>query len=218
MYNMSAASILELQTWIVYQRIAAECANCLFMTDNAFKAKDIGLRAQKKILSRMASKNVAKVFIDGTTASLLDNVYRLVKVHTGSKKDAERLVKNVIKIVIKIAVLHRNGQLNADELRQADRFRVKFQTLQMAILSFYEVDYSFDLNYMQKSLADCRSLLRSCVVRHLTDKSLGRIDEVFDTFADTALLETAFRQDSPYREIMDKIVVDLNKAMENGDI
>ena len=29
MYNMSAASILELQTWIVYQRIAAECANCL---------------------------------------------------------------------------------------------------------------------------------------------------------------------------------------------
>lgn len=49
------------------------------MTDNAFKAKDIGLRAQKKLLSRMASKNVAKVFIDGTTASLLDNVYRLVK-------------------------------------------------------------------------------------------------------------------------------------------
>lgn len=51
------------------------------MTDNAFKAKDIGLRAQKKILSRMATKNVAKVFIDGTTASLLDNVYRLAKAH-----------------------------------------------------------------------------------------------------------------------------------------
>lgn len=49
------------------------------MTDNVFKAKDIGLRAQKKILSRMATKNVAKVFIDGTTASLLDNVYRLAK-------------------------------------------------------------------------------------------------------------------------------------------
>lgn len=51
------------------------------MTDNAFKARDIGLRAQKKILSRMATKNVAKVFIDGTTASLLDNVYRLAKTH-----------------------------------------------------------------------------------------------------------------------------------------
>ena len=72
------------------------------MTDNAFKAKDIGLRAQKKILSRMASKNIAKVFIDETTASLLDNVYRLTKTQYGSKKDAEKLVKNIIKIVIKI--------------------------------------------------------------------------------------------------------------------
>ncbi|XP_065095582.1 tumor necrosis factor alpha-induced protein 8-like protein isoform X1 [Ochlerotatus camptorhynchus] len=215
---MSAASILELQTWIVYQRIAAECANCLFMTDNAFKAKDIGLRAQKKILSRMASKNVAKVFIDGTTASLLDNVYRLAKTHTGNKKDAERLVKNVIKIVIKIAVLHRNGQFNADELKLADRFRAKFQTLQMAIISFYEVDYSFDLNYLLKSLQEVQALLKSCVERHLTDKSIGRIEEVFAFFRDPSLLETAFRQESPYRDLMDKIIADLNKAMENGDI
>jgi Domain of unknown function (DUF758) len=71
------------------------------MSDNAFKAKDIGLRAQKKILSRMASKNVAKVFIDETTSSLLDNVYRLTKLQLGSKKEAEKLVKNIIKIVIK---------------------------------------------------------------------------------------------------------------------
>lgn len=53
----------------------------LVMTDNAFKARDIGLRAQKKILSRMATKSVAKTFIDGTTASLLDNIYRLAKLH-----------------------------------------------------------------------------------------------------------------------------------------
>lgn len=46
-----------------------------------FKARDIGLRAQKKILSRMASKNVAKVFIDDTSASLLDNVYKLAKAY-----------------------------------------------------------------------------------------------------------------------------------------
>ena len=45
----------------------------------SFKAKDVGLRAQKKILSRMANKTVAKVFIDETTGSLLDNVYRLTK-------------------------------------------------------------------------------------------------------------------------------------------
>lgn len=49
------------------------------MTESTFKARDIGLRAQKKILSRMAGKNMAKIFIDDVTASLLDNLYRLAK-------------------------------------------------------------------------------------------------------------------------------------------
>lgn len=130
------------------------------MTDNAFKARDIGLRAQKKILSRMATKNIVKTFIDGTTASLLDNVYRLAKLHVreskqicshsegtrwqfvsrlltlfsfiqmsvqcGNKKEAEKLVKNIIKIVIKIGVLHRNNQFNAEETKAAERFQQKF--------------------------------------------------------------------------------------------
>lgn len=46
---------------------------------------------------------------------------------TGNKKEAERLVKNIIKIVIKIGILHRNNQFNADELKIAERFRSKFQ-------------------------------------------------------------------------------------------
>lgn len=51
------------------------------MSETVFKSQDLGLRIQKKILSRMASKNIAKTFIDGTTASLLDNLYRLCKLH-----------------------------------------------------------------------------------------------------------------------------------------
>lgn len=46
---------------------------------DGFKARDFGLRAQKKIFSKMANKNVAKVFIDETSANLLDNVYKLIK-------------------------------------------------------------------------------------------------------------------------------------------
>lgn len=97
------------------------------MADNVFKSHDIGLRAQKKILSRMATKNIAKTFIDGTTASLLDNLYRLCKMHTGNKAKAEKLIKNIIKIVIKIGVLHRNNQFSEDELQKAENFKRKFQ-------------------------------------------------------------------------------------------
>lgn len=88
----------------------------------------------------------------------------------------------------------------------------------MAIISFYEVDFSFDLPYLQKSLAESHAALRFIVQRHLTDKSLNRIDEVFSFFGSADLLETSFRPDSPYKEVIGKIVADLNKAMDNGDL
>lgn len=50
------------------------------MSDN-FRARDIALKAQKKILSRMSTKGVAKVFVDDRMGSLLDNVYRLCKTY-----------------------------------------------------------------------------------------------------------------------------------------
>ncbi|XP_073812194.1 tumor necrosis factor alpha-induced protein 8-like protein sigmar isoform X2 [Musca autumnalis] len=188
------------------------------MADGMFKSRDIGLRAQKKILSRMATKNIAKTFIDGSTASLLDNLYRLCKLHTNNKAKAEKIIKNIIKIVIKIGVLHRNNQFNDDEQRQVETFKKKFQNTQLSIISFYEVDYSFDLPYLQRSITESRESLKLIVNRHLTEKSLARIDEVFDFFTDGILLETAFKPDSPYREVMGKIVADINTAMETGDI
>lgn len=64
----------------------------LVMSENGFRARDIGLRAQKKILSRMSNKTVAKTFIDGTTASLLDNIYRLAKIHVSFYLPPEHLL------------------------------------------------------------------------------------------------------------------------------
>lgn len=88
----------------------------------------------------------------------------------------------------------------------------------MAVISFHEVDFSFDLPYLQKSLAESQAILKSIVQRHLTEKSLQRIDEVFAFFGNSTLLETAFRAQSPYAEVMGKIVDDMNKAMDSGDL
>lgn len=88
----------------------------------------------------------------------------------------------------------------------------------MAVISFHEVDFSFDLPYLQKSLSESQAALKTIVERHLTDKSLARIDEVFGFFNDAKLLETAFRIDSPYRDVVSAIVADLNAAMDSGDI
>lgn len=54
---------------------------------DGFKARDIGLRAQKKILSRMANKNIAKMLIDDTTASILDQLYKLAKQYVSLNRE-----------------------------------------------------------------------------------------------------------------------------------
>lgn len=133
----------------------------------------------------------------------------------GNKRDAERIVKNMIKTVIKIGILYRNDTLNEEELQLAEKFRQKFQLTQLSIISFHEVEYSFDLAYLQKAMNDSRTLLKSFVQRHMTEKSILRIDEVFDFFTDNRLLETAFKQNSPYLEVMQNLVVDMNKSLDS---
>ncbi|XP_071449981.1 tumor necrosis factor alpha-induced protein 8-like protein isoform X1 [Hetaerina americana] len=185
------------------------------MAEN-FKARDIGLRAQKKILSRMANKSVAKVFIDETTGSLLDNVYRLAKAYTGNKKEAEKLVKNVIKTVIKLGVLYRNNQFSQEEIQIAEKFKQRFHATAMAVVSFSEVDFSYDRAYLMQALTECCATLRLLVRRHLSEKSLNRIDSTFAFFANPAFLDAVFCHNSEYGEILSRIVSDMNKALDEG--
>jgi hypothetical protein len=46
----------------------------------------------------MAKKNVAKIFIDDISAQLLDNLHKLAKYNSNNKKDAEKVVKHIIKV------------------------------------------------------------------------------------------------------------------------
>lgn len=137
---------------------------------------------------------------------------------SNNKSEAEKLVRNIIKVVIKLGVLHRNGLFSTEELKQAERFKTRFRMVGMAIISFYEVDFSYDRNYLTSGLNESRKCLQSIVSKHLTDKSLSRIDSVFNFFTNEQFLDNLFRADSEYRPILGRIVADLNKAIENGDL
>ncbi|XP_076304934.1 tumor necrosis factor alpha-induced protein 8-like protein sigmar [Tachypleus tridentatus] len=188
------------------------------MGDSHFKAKDIGMRTQKKLLSRMANRNIAKVFIDDTSANLLDNLHRIVRYQSGHKKEAEKIIKNVIKIVIKMGILYRNDQFSQEELKIAEKFKHKFHSTAMAIISFYEVDFSYDRNYLLQALNECCAMLKDLISNHLTDKSLNRVDHIFSFFGSPGFLDDVFRRDSPYHETLGRIVSDMHRMMEDGTL
>lgn len=166
----------------------------------------------------MSTKSMAKVFIDEKMGQLLDNVYHLIKDYTGDKKEAEKIVKYLIKITIKIAIAYRNDQFDAEELRLTDEFKKKFHQMVMTIISFVEVDFTFDKHYLSKSLAENCALLQKLIARHSTDKTKGKLNHVFDFFGDTQFLEAVFTPDGKHRPLMAKITKQLDELMESGSL
>lgn len=104
-----------------------------------FSSKDMALKVQKKILSQMASKSMAQMFIDDTSGEILDELYRVSKEYTKNRSEAQKVVKDLIKVVLKIGVLFRHNKFSEEELKLAQNFQKKLHQGAMTAISFHEV-------------------------------------------------------------------------------
>ncbi|XP_054031385.1 tumor necrosis factor alpha-induced protein 8-like protein 1 isoform X1 [Dryobates pubescens] len=185
---------------------------------DTFSTKNLALQAQKKLLSKMATKTIANVFIDDTSSEILDELYRATKEYTHNRKEAQKIIKNLIKIVMKLGVLYRNGQFSAEELLVLERFRKKVHTLAMMAVSFHQIDFTFDRRVLAGVLTECRDLLHQAVNGHLTAKSHSRINHVFNHFADYEFLSALYGPAEPYRSHLKRICEGVNKMLEEDTI
>ncbi|KAH0625864.1 hypothetical protein JD844_034215 [Phrynosoma platyrhinos] len=185
---------------------------------DTFSTKNLALQAQKKLLSKMASKNMASIFIDDTSSEILDELYRATKEFTRNRKEAQKIIKNLIKILMKLGILYRNRQFNAEELVLMERFRKKVHTLAMTAVSFYQIDFTFDRRVMSGMLNECRDLLHQAVNTHLTAKSHARINHVFNHFSDYEFLSALYGSSEPYCTHLPRICDRLNQMLDEGNI
>ncbi|XP_054636686.1 tumor necrosis factor, alpha-induced protein 8-like protein 2 B isoform X2 [Dunckerocampus dactyliophorus] len=183
-----------------------------------FSSKDMALKVQKKILSSVATKTSVQMFIDDTTSDILDDLYHFSKEYSGNKSEAQKVIKDLIKIAVKIGVLFRNNRFSTEELSMAQDFKKKLHLGAMTAISFYEVDFTFDKTVMADLLTSCRDLLLKLVNTHLTPKSHGRINHVFNHYGDPELLTKLYEPDGHFRPNLSRICKGLNKLVEDGTI
>lgn len=183
-----------------------------------FSSKDMALKAQKKILSKMATKSMVQMIIDDTSSEILDELYRVSKAYTGNRSEAQKVVKDLIKVVVKIGVLFRHNRFNEEELKLAQNFQKKLRQGAMTAISFHEVDFTFDKTVMSDILTESRDMLLKLVNTHLTTKSHGRINHVFNHYADPELLTQLYNPSGPLKPHLNKICNGLNKLLENGTL
>lgn len=183
-----------------------------------FSSKDIAMKAQKKVLSQMANKSVVQLFIDDTSSEILDELYRVSKEYTGNKSEAQKIIKDLVKIAVKIGVLFRHNRFSPDELTLAQNFKKKLHQGAMTAISFHEVDFTFEKTVMADILIECRDLLLKLVDKHLTPKSHGRINNVFNHYSNTDLLTQLYNPSGPFKPHLTKICNGLNKLLEEGTL
>ncbi|XP_072529439.1 tumor necrosis factor, alpha-induced protein 8-like protein 2 A [Salminus brasiliensis] len=184
----------------------------------AFSSKDLAMKAQKKILSRMASKSMAQMLVDDTSGEVLDELYRVSKLHSGNRAEAQKVSKDLVKVAVKVAILIKHNKFSQDELNLAQEFRKKLHTGAMTAISFQEVEYSFDKEVMIDHLSGCRDLLVKLVENHLTPKSVGRIQHVFNHYSDPKLLTHLYDQQGVLWPSLTKICSGLNRLIEEDKL
>ncbi|KAG8035757.1 hypothetical protein G9C98_001413 [Cotesia typhae] len=225
---------MELQSWFLYHLVAVTDCNQVMQSTatgsgaypgggTGSRARDLGLRAQKKILGRVVSLNAGRsLFIDDATTSLLDNLFKLMERVAKSnpslnKKQPEKVLKNIVKLSIKIGLLQRNQQLNSSDEVKINDIRASLRAVAMSVVSFYELEFSFDRIYLTRSLERCRTTILNLIKPHLTDKSQERCDQIFDFITYPDFLDSVF-QSSELRPTLGLLVDDINKALDAGHL
>ena len=162
-----------------------------------FNSHSIAMRIQKKVAGKLATTSAAKSFIDDDFSGLLDSLYDIVAAEVDVAK-ADKLVKNIIKMVVKIAILYKNNKFNDEELRLGMQLRRKLKMVAMTVVSFHEVDFSYDSEFLATHVQEIGKLTHDLVNQHLTPKSHGRIDLIVTLLGNKDLLDKVFAIDGKH--------------------
>ena len=147
------------------------------------------------MFGKLATKAIVKTFIDDNLASLLDTLHIILRAELGDSKKADKVIKNLIKITVKIGLLYKNNQFSPEELAQGVKVRTKFRHAALTVISFSQVDFSYDRAFLVKLVNEIGEMLHKLVNRHLTAKSHQRIDSVITSLAKEETLDKVFLPD-----------------------
>ena len=113
-------------------------------------------------------------------------------------------------------MLLRGEKFSNEEKRNLVQIQKNLRNVAMALISFYEVDHTYDRNFVIKYLTELETLLKNLIINHLTDKSVARVEQIFGVVKTPDFLDSVYvpKKNVEMRDIMGKVVIDLNKCIE----
>ena len=115
-------------------------------------------------------------------------------------------------------MLSRGEKFSPEERLSMIQIKANLPTIAKALITFYQVDHTYDRNFVIKYLTELQTLLKNLTRKHLTDKSVGRVEQIFVVMNSPDFLDSVYvpKKNMEMREIMGKVVIDLNSCLEAG--
>lgn len=176
------------------------------------KKEGIGARAKKKMATDFATsglgKKVMKTVLNEESLSLLTAMKRIVA-KTDSKKKAEELEKNIIKLMVKGYLLVDSGKIEPDAFLQADKpVRAAFELLARCYKNRGRAKHEVlveALGRVEKLLSDGERIITELLQPHLKPKNMFRLASTFGYLGSQKFLEKAF-SDEELDEELEKLI------------
>ncbi|CUT99025.1 tumor necrosis factor alpha induced protein [Echinococcus multilocularis] len=186
----------------------------------AFDARDIALRAQRSIACSFPNQT-KRFFLDEITSHLVDTVHQLVWLYTRSKEKADYIVKQLLKVSIKLHVVVFSGVLRQ---QQEDDLRECREVMRQAAVCFIRhvqeavrpQSEGSDLERIQAAIKTAGSFARLVSEKHLSKRAVDKLADVVMFFADEKFLSELLSNQPPYAELAAEITHDLQESIDRG--
>ena len=102
----------------------------------------------------------------------------MTSLQTKDKKDSERTTKNLIKISVKIGMLQRGDKFTKEEKEQLVQIQMNLRVVVKSLITFQQLEHTYDRVFLTMYLEELETSLKNLVRPHLTEKSVGRVEQV----------------------------------------
>ncbi|VDD94342.1 unnamed protein product [Enterobius vermicularis] len=183
--------------------------------DHQLTSGSLAYRIEKKVLSKVFTRNLMKHFANDTVTCFFDDLYDLLEDYYG-KTVAEKVIKDLIKLVIKLGITERSDHFTADQQKQLDQIRIHLRNLCLTVISFVNVSFSYNRDYLQSLFNDLYTSLRSVVETTLSEKSVRRVNLVYEYLSKEEFTNDMFK--NGVNEKLRKVIVDLDGLLVQQNI
>lgn len=97
-------------------------------------------------------------------------------------------------------------KFSKEEKSSMIQIQKNLRTVAMTLISFYQVDHTYDRNFVIKYLTELQTLLKNLTRKHLTDKSVGRVEQIFVVVNSLDFLDSVYvpKKNMEMRDIIGK--------------